>query len=181
MTSSTGKIIGLILLVIFILILVSWLTPLVFAPFAIFPGFFHFARIPNWGEMWSEHGPFAFLRFATLSFVSLALFILWIMVIVWVYRDAERRGMNGILWALLVLIGSLVGLLIYLIVRSEHVPVKRSAQTCCACPKCQKPVNSNFIFCPDCGARLQAVCPGCNRPVESSWRVCPHCGQKLSP
>lgn len=178
MTTSTGKTIGLILLAIIVLYLILAVTPLVFAPFAIFPGIFHVFRIPNLEHLWSEHGPFAFFRFASVSFFSLVLLVIWIMVIVWVYRDAERRGMNGVLWALLVLIGNLIGLLIYLIVRSERWPAKKTVQTT-TCPSCQKTVESTFIFCPNCGARLQAVCPGCNKPVESTWRVCPHCGHEL--
>jgi predicted RNA-binding Zn-ribbon protein involved in translation (DUF1610 family) len=178
MATSTGKTIGLILLAIVVFYLIIHLTPLIFAPFAIFPGVFRILRIPSSGYFWGEHGPFAFIGYAASSFLSLALLVLWIMVIVWVYRDAERRGMNGMLWALLVLIGNLVGLLIYLIVRSERAPAKRSVQTT-ACPSCKKTVEAAFVFCPNCGARLQAVCPSCNKPVESSWRVCPHCGHEL--
>ena len=42
---------------------------------------------------------------------------------IWVYRDAESRGMSGVLWLLIVLVVSLVGLVIYLIVRGSH-PVR---------------------------------------------------------
>jgi len=179
MATSTGKTIGLILLAIIVLYLVFAVTPLVFAPFAIFPGVFHIFRIPSSGFLWSEHGPFAFFRFVSVSFMSLVLLALWIMVIAWVYRDAERRGMNGVLWALLVLIGNLIGLLIYLIIRSERLPAKKAVQTT-TCPSCQKTVEATFIFCANCGARLQAVCPGCNKPVDTSWKVCPNCGERLS-
>ncbi len=178
MATSTGKTIGLIFLAIVILYLILAVTPLVFAPFAIFPGVFHVFRISNLEHLWNEHGPFAFFRFASLSFLSLVMLVIWILVIVWVYRDAERRGMNGVLWALLVLIGNLIGLLIYLIVRSERVPAKKTVQAT-TCPSCQKTVETTFIFCPNCGARLQTVCSSCNKPMESSWRVCPHCGHEL--
>jgi ABC-type Na+ efflux pump permease subunit len=179
MATSTGKTIGLIILALIVLFLVFMMTPVAFLPFAIFPGVFHIFRIPSLSHLWGEHGPFALFRFAASSLLSLALLILWIIVIVWVYRDAERKGMNGILWALLVLIGNLIGLLIYLIVRSERVPAKRSVQTT-TCPSCQKTVEAGFVFCPNCGARLQAVCPGCNKPVDTSWKVCPNCGERLS-
>lgn len=110
------------------------------------------------------------------------LFIIWIAVIVWVYRDAERRNMNGVLWALLVFIGNLIGLLIYLIVRTDSPPVslenERSEMTQ-PCPDCQKPVNVNFAFCPHCGAQLENICPKCGKQVETEWKVCPHCGEKL--
>jgi formate hydrogenlyase subunit 4 len=38
---------------------------------------------------------------------------------VWVYRDAESRGESGALWTLIVLLTSVVGLLVWLIVRSS--------------------------------------------------------------
>ncbi len=177
MAMTPEKTIGLILLVIIVFSLVFLVTPFIFAPFGIFPGVFHFMKIPDWNII--RFNPSSIFRFASLSFMSLALLVIWIMVIVWVYRDAERRGMNGVLWALLVLIGNLIGLLIYLIVRSESVPAKRTVQTSATCPSCQKPVNPTFVFCPNCGARLQTLCPKCHKPVESNWLVCPHCGEKL--
>ena len=100
-------------------------------------------------------------------------------MIVWVYRDAERKGMNGILWALLVFIGNLIGLLIYLIVRTDTFPEQRSTETSQTCSNCQETVAPTFVFCPNCGVRLQAECPGCKKPIEEEWQVCPHCGKKL--
>jgi putative membrane protein len=52
-------------------------------------------------------------------------FILGLLLCVWIYRDANSRGMNGILWVLAVLVGSLfwlgwlVVLVIYLVVRGS--------------------------------------------------------------
>jgi len=112
--------------------------------------------------------------------LSLVFLALWILVIVWVYRDAERRGMNGLLWALLVFVGNLIGLVVYLIVRSENLSVQKEIQAQLSCPSCKKPVSPGFVFCPDCGARLHALCPKCNEPVESSWQISPHCGEKLN-
>jgi hypothetical protein len=106
-------------------------------------------------------------------------------VIVWVYRDAERRGMNGILWALLVFIGNLIGLLIYLIVRSSNgstdreVPTSRPSSQ--ICPKCHLPLSPTYVFCPNCGYSLSSDCPKCHKPIEKDWKVCPHCGEKLAP
>jgi endogenous inhibitor of DNA gyrase (YacG/DUF329 family) len=181
MATSTGKTIGLILLVVLILILALRLTPLILAPFGIFPGISKVIctpKLPNIGGI--DFGPFGFFKFTFISILSFALLALWILVIVWVYRDAERRSMNGVLWALLVFIGNLIGLLIYLIVRSDVLPSIKSAPPTKPCPECQKPVELNFAFCPHCGARLQLVCPGCRQPVEKSWKICPHCGTKLT-
>jgi len=56
--------------------------------------------------------------------VPLVWFIVAILLCIWVYRDAERRGMNGVLWLIIVLIAGIIGLIIYLIVRKD----KTSAQ-----------------------------------------------------
>lgn len=46
-------------------------------------------------------------------------FIVWLVIAILVYRDADSRGMNGILWFLIVLIFGIIGIIIYLIVRKE--------------------------------------------------------------
>ena len=177
MATSTGKTVGLILLVI-VLIALTWkLTPMILAPLGAFTGAFHIFRVPEMNSI--NFGPWL-PRYATTSVISAVLFIIWIAIVIWVYRDAERRGMNGILWALLVFIGNLIGLLIYLIVRSDPAkappPKAAGAQPC---PQCREPVAPGFAYCPHCGTALQNVCPECKKPVEQAWQACPHCGHKL--
>ena len=46
-------------------------------------------------------------------------FVVAILLCIWVYRDAESRGMNGVLWLIIVLIAGIIGLIIYLVVRKE--------------------------------------------------------------
>jgi len=119
------------------------------------------------------------MRIPFLSGLSFLFLIIWICVIIWVYRDAVRRGMNGVLWALLVFIGNLVGLLIYLIVRSDSARASPAETPHQSCPKCQKVVSAGFAYCPHCGAPIQNVCPVCGKRVEESWKACPHCGERL--
>lgn len=177
MATSTGKTIGLILLVILIIWLAVNITPFIFAPFGIFSGAFESIRLPNFKTI--HIGPSVF-RYSLTSLFSLALLIIWIMVIVWVYRDAERRGMNGILWALLVFIGNIIGLIIYLILRSDAAFATKTEPATQTCPKCQKQVSVSYTFCPYCAAKLHTVCPECGKPIEKDWKACPHCGEKLS-
>lgn len=177
MATSAGKTIGLILLVILIIWLAVNITPFLFAPFGVFTGAIESFRLPNFKTI--HIGSSAF-RYSITSLFSLALLIIWIMVIVWVYRDAERRGMNGILWALLVLIGNIIGLIIYLILRSDAAFAPKTEPATQTCPKCQKPVSSTYVFCPYCAAKLHPVCPECGKPTEEGWKACPHCGKKLS-
>lgn len=90
----------------------------------------------------------------------------------YVYRDANRRGMNAVLWTLIaVLAPSLIGLIIYLIVRSEH--------TALLCPNCQGPVTEAFLVCPRCGSPLKNKCTHCSQPLEPSWKICPSCGEPV--
>ena len=43
--------------------------------------------------------------------------IIWILIGIWVYKDAERRGKSGALWLLIVIILGLIGIIIWLIIR----------------------------------------------------------------
>lgn len=95
-----------------------------------------------------------------------------ILIGVYVYRDAERRGMNGLLWALVaVFVPLLIGLIIYLLVRGNYSELK--------CPRCSAPVKEEYTVCPSCGAKLRPSCPNCSAPVEPDWKVCPKCAQPL--
>jgi RNA polymerase subunit RPABC4/transcription elongation factor Spt4 len=122
--------------------------------------------------------PFSMLPFGFAPFL-IFLSVLWLVVIVWIYRDAEERGMNGILWALLVFVGNIVGLLIYLIVRSENLPARTPTIITTPCPNCKKAVQTSYDFCPSCGTRMKEVCPSCQKQISKDWQLCPYCGQKL--
>lgn len=107
------------------------------------------------------------------ALIVMALLLLLPFVIgVYVYRDANRRGMNAILWALVaVLAPSLIGLLIYLLVRGNYGDLR--------CPRCDAPVDERFVVCPRCGAKLRPSCPDCAMPVEPDWKLCPRCARPL--
>lgn len=89
-----------------------------------------------------------------------------------VYRDAKQRGMEAVLWALVaVLTPGLVGLIVYLAVRSNHENM--------ACPSCGHAVKSDYSNCPNCGAGLKAKCESCEHSLEPDWKVCPQCGARV--
>jgi RNA polymerase subunit RPABC4/transcription elongation factor Spt4 len=123
----------------------------------------------------------------SLSILPLILLAVLIVMMIWVYRDAESRGMNGALWALLIFVGNVVGLIIYLIVRNDHDLIAATNQQLqtyrektVTCSNCSKAVSEKFDFCPHCGSALKSVCPSCGKRVESDWTVCPYCAEKLS-
>jgi H+/Cl- antiporter ClcA len=73
----------------------------------------------------AEPGDFGYAFLALLIFggiilIIIALFVVWILLAVWVYRDAKKRGMEATLWLLLVLLTGFFGLIVYLIVRRDH-------------------------------------------------------------
>lgn len=107
----------------------------------------------------------------TVLFLTL-LIALPILLGVYVYRDATRRGMNAVLWTLLAVFApGLVGLIIYLLVRNNYSDA--------TCQKCGKPVRESFAVCPHCGTPLKEHCGNCNGILESGWSNCPHCGTPI--
>ena len=74
-------------------------------------------RIPDYYFWGAGYGFF--------SLVWLIFLVLGVLLCVWIYRDANNRGMRGILWVLAILVGSLfwlgwlVVLVIYLLVRGS--------------------------------------------------------------
>jgi hypothetical protein len=76
--------------------------------------------------------PFQFEPFGALlvwiCFLAIAAVVVFIFVAIWLYRDAQSRGMSGALWVVILLIasfffsflGGVVVLVIYLVVRTGH-------------------------------------------------------------
>lgn len=111
-------------------------------------------------------------RIITLLFLLTLVLVIPVLVGVYVYRDAKRRGMSAALWTLIAVVTpGLVGLIIYLIVRAGF--------SGCRCPGCKAPVQSSFNLCPHCGTPLKDRCARCGTPLEPDWMLCPTCGTTL--
>lgn len=63
-----------------------------------------------------------FLQTRDVTVLTLVLYGVWFGVAGWTYRDATRRRQPGIPWALVVLVGHVLGLAVYLTVRSVSSP-----------------------------------------------------------
>ncbi len=103
--------------------------------------------IGQYGNGW----PILFGASCLLPIFSL---IIGIGIGVWVYRDAESRGMSGALWLIISFLLSIVGLIIYLIVRKDKVSTGSSAvrsPTTRYCQYCGNSLPSNTKFCANCG------------------------------
>jgi len=177
--SKNGKTIALVVIIV-VLALFALRSAFILLPFGVIPGLHRSAGEIGPSISGFFHG-FGWIGRFALFLLPAAFIILWGALLIWVYRDAGKRGMSGILWLLLVLIGNVIALLIYAIVRSE-TPVKRRDGACDGpekCPGCGKPLAAGYIFCPHCGRGLTKTCPACGKPVEGSWKACPACGAGL--
>lgn len=102
----------------------------------------------------------------------------WILMTFYVYYDAQKRGGNGLLWALFVFFGQVLGFLVYLIMRSAAPKLMMNGEK--QCPQCRKPTRDDFTICPYCRAPLQTTCLNCKRAVQTDWPVCPYCRHEVS-
>jgi hypothetical protein len=83
---------------------------------------------------------------ALLVTIIISLFVLNIAFLVWVARDAKSRGMdNSVLWMILVMFTSIIGLIIYLLARPQGELVQcanchlKRLKVSAICPHCQHP------------------------------------------
>ena len=87
--------------------------------------------------------------FASIFTILLFWFLVWFIIGILVYRDAERRKKNGLLWFFVILLLGLIGLVVWLIVR------------------------------PPLGKEGKRYCSGCGREIPFDAMLCPYCGRKF--
>jgi len=85
-------------------------------------------------------------------FIPIVWFIISILLCIWVYKDAESRGMNAVMWLIVVLIGGIIGVIIYLVVRKEKgAPPSAPQPVTRVCANCGRVIPPDVKFCPQCG------------------------------
>lgn len=132
-----------------------------------------------------------------LKLMVLYFFIVWISIIVWVYKDITNRTYSSlyqILSLLLVLIFTPLWVFIYLLIRPTRTTTERYyetmeenfnllsdavSQTTIPCPSCKEEINSHYSYCPHCDFSLYSACEWCMKPVYFDWNSCPHCWRKV--
>jgi hypothetical protein len=89
----------------------------------------------------------------------------------YVNQDARRRGMNPLLWTILVLvIPNGIGFVVYFVARQPlQVP----------CPRCAAAVPSGVGYCASCGFKVAPTCPRCGRGLSAEQAYCAYCGEAL--
>jgi RNA polymerase subunit RPABC4/transcription elongation factor Spt4 len=192
MKSSSAQTLGIVLAILAVLAVAGFFRFLVAVPLGIVDGV---------GHGWSHRTMIGFWPFAGFAgFFGLFFLAIWIMVALWAHRDAQSRGMDGILWGLIVFFAHIIGLIIFLIVRSNHAllpaaPVSKPqtatppppagettvppVQATPVCKSCGRPVDKDHVYCAMCGQNLHPVCVKCGKEIQKEWLVCPFCGEKI--
>ena len=124
----------------------------------------------------------------TLFMIFLA--AIYVLVVVWVARDAYQRGTLWWAWALVALI-PVVGVVAYLLLRPSLLQVDRSEQELeialkqrelmkyGECANCGYPVEADYVLCPNCHQRLKNLCTNCGHALDPAWSVCPYCAKPV--
>ena len=134
-----------------------------------------------------SHSTWAVIRNLALFFV----FVFWLSVAFWVFKDARRRIEDPWLVAMATVLGLVppfVGALIYMLfrppeylddVRERELEIKameaRLSRRDLHCPVCRADVDPAFLVCPVCTTRLRQSCRKCKAPLEALWQICPYC------
>lgn len=96
----------------------------------------------------------------------------WLLVALWLYQAAILAKMNGSLWLLLGLVGSVGTVFLFILVRSL------TRKKCDACGEYQ-PAKAQY--CAKCGAALFVKCPVCGTAHKKVDLFCQSCGSPLAP
>ena len=118
----------------------------------------------------SEIPPMPFM--VLISLVGGAVLGIIVLMVGYVYADSKRRGMNALLWTLLVIfVPKALGFIAYFLLRKPLL---------IPCPNCGTEVGSDFRYCPKCGHALTPSCSHCGRSISSGDVCCPYCGKPVA-
>lgn len=110
-----------------------------------------------------------------------------ILIALWVYRDAEKRGMGGALWLIIVLLTGIIGLIIYLVVRGDKPVLGQQPgyypygqQPYQQQPYYQQPGQQQpFQPPPGQAAPAGRFCQKCGAAAAAGTAFCAQCGNRL--
>lgn len=98
----------------------------------------------------------------------------YMLMIGFVTRDSKRRGMNPIVWTLILvsLLPSGVGFIVYFLLR-EPVALR--------CPHCSQDIALDQNFCTQCRFQLKPICISCRHALADDDVYCAYCGTATQP
>ena len=121
--------------------------------------------------------------------------LLWLSIVVWVYRDIRDRTRDSSLQVLSVFVVlmffpafNVPGLALYLMLRPrdtleeayarslEEEALLRELGDEGSCPSCRRLTDKDFHYCPSCQTQLKDDCAKCKHLLSFSWVACPYCG-----
>jgi RNA polymerase subunit RPABC4/transcription elongation factor Spt4 len=121
--------------------------------------------------------------------------LLWLSIIVWVYRDIRERTRDLGLQVLAVFVATLFfpgfnipGLALYLMLRPRETLEEAYARSLeeeallreigdeGICPSCRRFTERSWKVCPFCQTLLKDTCSQCSQLLSFSWVACPYCG-----
>ena len=118
---------------------------------------------------------------------------LWVVLIVWTYRDIETRSRSVVTQVFSTMLSALFfvpGVLLYMMLRPketldltfqrslEEEYLLQDLETNLACPHCSRAVSEEYVVCPHCHTRLKDGCVSCGREFDVRWSICPYCGHE---
>ncbi|MCK5636855.1 MAG: zinc ribbon domain-containing protein [Thermoplasmatales archaeon] len=103
---------------------------------------------------WTFLGISGVICFVVFIFLPL---IIGILIAIWVYKDAEKRGSSGVMWLIIVILLNIVGLIIWLVVRPPigGPPQQQQQASGRMCTNCGRPIPMDAQVCPYCGKNFQ--------------------------
>src|SRR3989337_1090723 len=120
--------------------------------------------------------------------------LLWLSIVVWVYRDIRDRTRDSSLQTLSVFVVlmffpafNIPGLALYLMMRPRETLEEAYARSLeeeallreigdeGLCPSCRRFVERSWRVCPFCQTQLKDVCVECQQLLSFNWVVCPFC------
>ena len=115
------------------------------------------------------------------------MFVIGLLIAIWVYRDAQSRGMSGVLWLIIILLTSWLGLIIYLVVRSPKAAPPPPYGAMAPPPAYGAPPPPPAYGAPPPGygpppgapPQMSTNCRYCGAPLPPGAMVCPRCGGRL--
>ncbi len=64
----------------------------------------------------------------SLIFIAIVPLIIWLLIGIWMYKDAKKRDENAVLWLIVGLVAGLIGLIIWIVVRPDMAEVQQKRQ-----------------------------------------------------
>ncbi len=109
---------------------------------------------------------------ALICLMGGAVFAVIVLMVGYVNADSKRRGMNSLLWTLVVIfVPKALGFLLYFLMRKPLLA---------PCPQCGTLMASDFRYCQKCGYAITPSCQHCGHAIKPGYVCCPYCGKPVT-